>query len=105
MDYERFLVISIGTGSAKAEEKYNAHAAAKWGLLNWLASNGSTPIVDVFSQASADMVDFHLSDVFRALQCERSYLRIQVYKYIYIYHIPCPYFEIDQIKAFEFSSL
>ncbi|KAE8126195.1 hypothetical protein FH972_020936 [Carpinus fangiana] len=77
MDYERFLVISIGTGSAKAEEKYNAHAAAKWGLLNWLASNGSTPIVDVFSQASADMVDFHLSDVFRALQCERSYLRIQ----------------------------
>ncbi|XP_059454408.1 patatin-like protein 2 [Corylus avellana] len=77
MDYERFLVISIGTGCAKAEEKYNAHEAAKWGLLNWLTSNGGTPIVDVFSQASADMVDFHLSDVFRALQCERSYLRIQ----------------------------
>ncbi|XP_062159242.1 patatin-like protein 2 [Alnus glutinosa] len=77
MDYGRFLVISIGTGSPKAEEKYNAHEAAKWGLLNWLTSNGSTPIVDVFSQASADMVDFHLSEVFRALRSEKSYLRIQ----------------------------
>ncbi|KAE8126197.1 hypothetical protein FH972_020938 [Carpinus fangiana] len=77
MDYGRFLVISIGTGSSKVEEKYNAHEAAKWGLLNWLTSNGSTPIVDVFSQASADMVDFHLSEVFRALRSEKSYLRIQ----------------------------
>jgi hypothetical protein len=81
MDYGRFLVISIGTGSSKAEEKYNAHEAAKWGLLNWLTSNGSTPIVDVFSQASADMVDFHLYEVFRALRSEKSYLRIQVYIY------------------------
>jgi len=35
-------------------------------------------LVDVFMQASADMVDFHLSSVFQALHLEANYLRIQV---------------------------
>ncbi|KAG2663731.1 hypothetical protein I3760_16G047400 [Carya illinoinensis] len=77
MDYGRFLVISLGTGSRKDEEKYKARDAAKWGILDWLTRGGSTPIIDVFSQASADMVDVHLSEVFQALHCEQSYLRIQ----------------------------
>ncbi|CAL8102177.1 unnamed protein product [Prunus armeniaca] len=77
VDYGRFLVISLGTGTSKAEVKYNAHNAAKWGLLNWLTSGGSTPIINVFSQASADMVDLHLSGVFQALHSEDYYLRIQ----------------------------
>ncbi|KAJ4967084.1 hypothetical protein NE237_018933 [Protea cynaroides] len=77
MEYGRFLVISIGTGAAKIEQKYNATEAAKWGALGWLYNGGSTPLVDVFSQASGDMVDFHLSVVFQALHCEENYLRIQ----------------------------
>ncbi|XP_056177302.1 patatin-like protein 2 [Syzygium oleosum] len=77
MDYRRFLVISLGTGSAKVEGKYNASEAAKWGVLGWLSSNGGSPLVDVFMQASADMVDFHLSAVFQALHLEDNYLRIQ----------------------------
>ncbi|CAL8102159.1 unnamed protein product [Prunus armeniaca] len=77
MDYTRFLVISLGTGSAKAEFKYHALSAAKWGLLDWLTSGGGTPIIDVFSQSSADMVDYHLSVVFQALRSENNYLRIQ----------------------------
>ncbi|KAA8546299.1 hypothetical protein F0562_002962 [Nyssa sinensis] len=77
MDYGRFLVISIGTGSSKTEQKYNAKRAAKWGVLGWLLHRGSTPLVDVFSQASADMVDFHISVVFQALHSEDNYLRIQ----------------------------
>ncbi|XP_040969811.1 patatin-like protein 2 [Gossypium hirsutum] len=76
IDYGRFLVISLGTGSPKAEEKYNAAEAAKWGVLGWLTSEGSTPLVDVFTQASGDMVDFHLSVVFKALHSDK-YLRIQ----------------------------
>ncbi|KAK2994444.1 hypothetical protein RJ640_001260 [Escallonia rubra] len=48
MDYGRYLVISLGTGSAKSEEKYNAVEAAKWGVLGWL-----TPLIDVFTHASA----------------------------------------------------
>ena len=85
MDYGRFLVISLGTGSKKAEGKYRAQQASKWGLLDWLTSGGSTPIIDVFSNASADMVDVHLSVVFQALHSEKNYLRIQVQIYIYIY--------------------
>ncbi|KDP38382.1 hypothetical protein JCGZ_04307 [Jatropha curcas] len=79
LDYRRFLVISLATGSPKSEKKYNAIKAAKWGLLGWLTSNGSIPLVDVFTQASADMVDFHLSVVFQALHSEEHYLRIQVF--------------------------
>jgi hypothetical protein len=78
MDYGRFLVISLGTGSHKAEEKYKATDAAKWGIMDWLTKDGSTPIIDVFSEASADMVDLHLSVVFKAFHGEKSYLRIQV---------------------------
>ncbi|XP_034675129.1 patatin-like protein 2 [Vitis riparia] len=77
MDFGRFLVISIGTGSPKSEQKYNAKMAAKWGVLGWLLHGGSTPLVDVFMQASADMVDFHISMVFQALHSEDNYLRIQ----------------------------
>ena len=78
MDYGRFLVISLGTGSAKVGQKYTAKMAAKWGVLSWLLHEGSTPLVDVFTQASADMVDFHISVVFQALHSEENYLRIQV---------------------------
>ncbi|KAJ4963523.1 hypothetical protein NE237_023462 [Protea cynaroides] len=77
MDYGRFLVISIGTGAAKIEKKYNAKKAAKWGAIDWVHYDGSTPIVNVFSQASADMVDLHLGVVFQALHSEDNYLRIQ----------------------------
>ncbi|KAK3435207.1 hypothetical protein EUGRSUZ_D02575, partial [Eucalyptus grandis] len=77
MDYGRFLVISLGTGSPKSEEGYTAHEAANWGIIGWLMSGGSTPLVNVFTQASADMVDLHLSVVFQALHSRNSYLRIQ----------------------------
>ena len=77
-DYGRFLVISLGTGSAKTEETYNAEEAAKWGVLGWLNSHNSTPLVDIFTQASGDMIDFFLSTVFQALHSEKNYLRIQV---------------------------
>ncbi|XVE94858.1 hypothetical protein REPUB_Repub02eG0046000 [Reevesia pubescens] len=76
-DYARFQVLSLGTGSQKCEEKYSAHLAAKWGLMGWLTSEHSTPLIDVFMQASSDMVDFHIATLFQALQCENSYLRIQ----------------------------
>jgi hypothetical protein len=79
MDYGRFLVLSLGTGTAKSEEKYDADEAAKWGILGWLTSDNSTPLVDVFTEASGDMVDLHVSTVFQALHSEENYLRIQVY--------------------------
>ncbi|PIA46370.1 hypothetical protein AQUCO_01500122v1 [Aquilegia coerulea] len=77
LDYGKYLVISIGTGSAKNQEKYNADMAAKWGLLGWLTASDSTPLVELFTQSSADMVDYHLCVVFQALKSEANYLRIK----------------------------
>ncbi|CAL9059683.1 unnamed protein product [Musa banksii] len=77
VDYGRFLVISLGTGSNKREERFSAEESGKWGLLGWLYNKGTTPIIDIFSQASADMVDIHASVLFQALHSEQHYLRIQ----------------------------
>ncbi|XP_038975347.1 patatin-like protein 2 isoform X1 [Phoenix dactylifera] len=77
MDYGKFLVISLGTGSAKNEERFSAQKASKWGVLGWLYNNGAAPLIDIFTQASADMVDIHASVVFQALHSTGNYLRIQ----------------------------
>ncbi|KAL8154003.1 hypothetical protein V2J09_011763 [Rumex salicifolius] len=76
-DYHRFLVLSLGTGSHKEDGKYSAEQAASWGLLGWLTSGGSTPLVEAFMRGSSDMVDFHLNTVFKALHTEENYIRIQ----------------------------
>ncbi|ONK74210.1 uncharacterized protein A4U43_C03F3930 [Asparagus officinalis] len=77
MDYGRFVVLSLGTGRPKDEGRYTAKEASKWGVFGWLYSNGYTPIIDMFNQASADMVDIHASILFQALHCQNNYLRIQ----------------------------
>ncbi|XP_058228440.1 patatin-like protein 3 [Rhododendron vialii] len=77
LDYGRFLVISIGTGTQKNDHKYSARRAAKWGIFGWLYDMGSAPLISVFSDASSDMVDYHLSVVFQVLRCQENYLRIQ----------------------------
>ncbi|KAK9066224.1 hypothetical protein SSX86_013545 [Deinandra increscens subsp. villosa] len=76
MDYGRFLVISIGTGAQKETKHYNAKMASKWGIFGWLLHSGSS-IIDVFTQASADMVDGHMSVFFQAVHSQENYLRIQ----------------------------
>jgi len=78
LNYDRFLVLSLGTGSNKNEHKYDAKMVSKWGILTWVFRSGLTPIIDCFSEASSDMVDYHNCVVFRALQSEDNYLRIQV---------------------------
>ncbi|CAN6587571.1 unnamed protein product [Malus baccata var. baccata] len=74
--YDRFLLISLGTGSNRSELKYNAKKASKWNVLSWLYANGSTPLLDCFDEATSDMVDYHNSAVFQALRSEQNYLRI-----------------------------
>ncbi|KAK9048624.1 hypothetical protein SSX86_032412 [Deinandra increscens subsp. villosa] len=77
LDYARYLVISLGTGSEKQKQQYNAKIAAKWGVLGWLVNNGSAPLIDAFTQSSADLVGFHNNVVFEALNSLGCYLRIQ----------------------------
>ena len=83
MDYERLLVISIGTGSNKGEQKYNAKIASKWGVICWLYDGGFTPLIDCYSDATKDMVDYHNCVVFQALHSEDNYLRIDVSQHLY----------------------
>ncbi|GLT69810.1 hypothetical protein SLA2020_419320 [Shorea laevis] len=69
----RFLVISLGTGSNRStKDKHSAKEAAKWNLFGWLCR-----IVEVLTQATSDMVDYHISIVLKMLQSEDNYLRIQ----------------------------
>ncbi|KAK6128932.1 hypothetical protein DH2020_037336 [Rehmannia glutinosa] len=77
MDSNRMLVLSLGTGIAKLEEKYNAKDAARWGMLGWVYNNGASPLLDVYGDASSDMVDIHVSTIFQSLRNEQNYLRIQ----------------------------
>ncbi|KAL6577536.1 hypothetical protein OROMI_009864 [Orobanche minor] len=77
IDYPRLLTLSIGTGAARIDEKYNTKLAAKWGMFDWLLYGGTTPLLEIFIQASADMVDYHTSLIFQSLQSEDNYLRIQ----------------------------
>ncbi|KAL4582318.1 hypothetical protein LXL04_006865 [Taraxacum kok-saghyz] len=77
LDYGRYLLISLGTGTEKQTPRFDAKTAAKWGALGWMINNGSTPLIDSFQQASADLVVFHNNVVFEALNSVDNYLRIQ----------------------------
>ncbi|KAF6135189.1 hypothetical protein GIB67_035260 [Kingdonia uniflora] len=77
MDSSTFLILSLGTGTAKIEGKYSAAAASKWGALGWLYNSSATPLIDVFSEASSDMVDNHASVLFQSSHAKKNYLRIQ----------------------------
>ncbi|KAJ9562252.1 hypothetical protein OSB04_007412 [Centaurea solstitialis] len=77
LDYGRYLVISLGTGTEQQKPRYDAKMASNWGALGWLVTDGSTPLIDAFTQASADLVVFHESVVFESLHAVNNYLRIQ----------------------------
>ncbi|XP_073158199.1 patatin-like protein 2 [Henckelia pumila] len=77
LDSNKMLVLSLGTGIAQLEDRYNARDAANWGLLAWVYNNGATPLIDAFVDAGSDMIDIHVSTVFQALQNQQNYLRIQ----------------------------
>ncbi|XP_076959299.1 patatin-like protein 3 [Bidens hawaiensis] len=77
LDYTRYLLISLGTGTQKHTPKFDAKMVSKWGVIGWLTNQGSTPLIDAFTQASADLVDIHNNTVFEALNSVDNYLRIQ----------------------------
>lgn len=84
MDGTRMLVLSLGTGAVqdKNGEKYNATKASKWGIFKWLYDNGNSPLLDVYSDASSDIVDICMSTVFEFFNHKDNYLRIQVPSYL-----------------------
>ncbi|KAG6605266.1 Patatin-like protein 2, partial [Cucurbita argyrosperma subsp. sororia] len=77
METKRMLILSLGTGTPKNDEKYSAATSSKWGMLDWIYHGGAAPIVDIFSDASDDMVDYHISSIFQSSNHQKNYLRIQ----------------------------
>jgi hypothetical protein len=76
-EYRNYLVVSIGTGSPRQAKLYTALECGKWGLVKWIYNGGFTPIIDIFSHASSDMVDIHAEVLFESLMwCKKNYLRI-----------------------------
>ena len=74
--YSDLLVLSLGTGEKPVS--YDAAKVAKWGVVGWVQSvDGSVPLVEVFSNGSADMVDYNLSVIFDSQDSLQNYLRVQ----------------------------
>ncbi|GLJ32829.1 hypothetical protein SUGI_0661190 [Cryptomeria japonica] len=77
-DYGEILVLSLGTGQEDSQSiNYNAKEAAQWGGLGWIQNKGRAPIIDVFMNASADMVDIYMANMFQSGFHKGNYLRIQ----------------------------
>ncbi|XP_078157066.1 patatin-like protein 2 [Carex rostrata] len=90
VDYGKLLILSLGTGSAAPDQNYEAPQVAKWGMFRWFYSNGTSPLMEAFNQASSDMVDIHVYALFQELYQKDNYFRI-----------PDSYFRIqdDQLKG------
>lgn len=79
VDYSKFIVISIGTGSTKERGRYNADDCARWTDIKWVRKDGHRPIIDMFAHASDFWVDTHVSTLLDGQRC-KNYLRIQALK-------------------------
>ncbi|KAK9109752.1 hypothetical protein Sjap_017812 [Stephania japonica] len=79
MDCTRFMIISLGTGVEKQKEGYSAAEISSWGSMQWIFNQqtGKTPLIDIYSNASSDMVDIYASVLFHAKGVGSNYLRIQ----------------------------
>jgi hypothetical protein len=76
----QLLVLSLGTG--RHRKGYPAEVAKRWGVINWLRYEGDTPLINSLQNASADMVDYNLSMMFKVHS--ENYLRIQVSRQLFI---------------------
>ena len=73
-DYSKYLVMSLGTGSAKLY----GHQVGFGGPLNWLGKGkGLPPLVDILFRASDDMVDMCTALVLGHHNAMHNFLRIQ----------------------------
>lgn len=76
VDYRKFLVLSLGTGSSKSDSGVEVGQGVGWGLFDWF---GRQILIDVFFGAMDDMVHIYLSTFFRGSHSSNNYLRIQVH--------------------------
>ncbi|KAJ8762415.1 hypothetical protein K2173_007575 [Erythroxylum novogranatense] len=76
-DFRRFVVVSLGTGSTRNVNRLSVDETSNWGSVEWMIHGGQTPIINCYMEASSDMVDIQMTNLFHALHSEKNYLRIQ----------------------------
>uniref|UniRef100_A0ACD5TL71 Uncharacterized protein n=1 Tax=Avena sativa TaxID=4498 RepID=A0ACD5TL71_AVESA len=74
VNYNNFLVLSVGTGFVKKWNQFSAEGCNKWRGYQWISNNGQKPILDFISNANAVLVEYQAAMI---LQCKDNYLRIQ----------------------------
>ncbi|RAL45057.1 hypothetical protein DM860_003816 [Cuscuta australis] len=75
---ESFMILSLGTGSCRADHMDRIGDPSSWGAIKWLLIPQGTPrITDVFMGASDEMVDVYTEMVLEGAACPDNYLRIQ----------------------------
>lgn len=84
MKGSRLLVLSLGTGFQKLQDKHDATKSSGWGIIGWLKKGRSKPLMDAFTQADSEMTNYFVSALFQALDSNEYYLRIQVHFFHFI---------------------
>jgi hypothetical protein len=81
VDFTKYVVISVGTGSFKEDmtEMYSAKECAGWSARQWAFDfwRARSPIADVLTHASNFLVDYNVAMLFHSHGCKNNYLRIQ----------------------------
>ncbi|KAI9184914.1 hypothetical protein LWI28_002441 [Acer negundo] len=78
IDYSKFLVLSLGTGSSKRDSQVEVGNAKYWGFFQWFwGLNSRQLLLDVLLTAMDDMVDIYMSIFFKGSALQDNYLRIQ----------------------------
>lgn len=81
IDSSKLLVLSLGTGSARRDEKLQVADHNSWGIFQWFIGpdpDYTTPLLDALTTATKDTVDMYMSAFFNASGYSDNYLRIQV---------------------------
>ena len=63
-------IVSVGTG--KEDKKYDYNKAKDWGAIGW-----ARPMLDILLSASAEVVHYHLRQLFRVAGCSNCYVRLE----------------------------
>ncbi|KAJ6744353.1 PATATIN-LIKE PROTEIN 2 [Salix purpurea] len=77
----KLLILSLGTGEADQSDRYVVgDDPSKWGLLRWLwySENNGSPLIDILTTASDEMISTYISTIFQYCGWEENYYRLQV---------------------------
>lgn len=67
---KEMMILSLGTGERR--QPYPWKEAKDWGLVGWIK-----PLIDILMSGNSDTVDYHLKQIYDAVDAPDQYLRIE----------------------------